>query len=255
MTSVDIIQSAGLAYKRTWDERRYLLPMLIVPLLIKYFLFTVADIFVEGDNLLRLSLIMVPAYLAEGWLLSHWVRTIVVGHRWPFRPTGDDKADIKHIKLRARGVLSGAVGFTLINMGMAGYFSFFMSYVPTDMTPETADPSVALVGIIMLMATLMLFRYIWFYIPLAVNTPPKLFIKAVQPIRATFQLLGLWLVCVVPAIFVLQVVGGLLSQNQGNVLLDNILTLFTLILDMVKNLICTAGMAYVIMQLVGLKKK
>ncbi len=259
MASIDIIQIAGLAYKKTWDERAYLLPMLLVPLLVKFFFFTLADIVVKDNNIIRLSLIMVPAYFAEGWLLSHWVRTIVVGHRWPFRPTGDDKADIKQLKLRGRGVLSGSIAFTLINLGMAGYFSFFMNYIPMDMTPEEADPSVAIVGIVMLIATIMLFRYIWFYIPLAVNTPPKLFVQRVQPLSTTFQMIFVWLVCVVPAIFIMQTVGNVFlnaaPEGQNNILLENISNLIRMAVDMFKNLICTAGLTIVIMQLLGLKKQ
>jgi hypothetical protein len=253
--SVDIIQSAGLAYKKTWDERVYLLPMFIIPLLIKFFFFTLAGLVVQDGNILRSSLIMVPAFFAEGWLLSHWVRTIVVGHRWPFRLSGDDQADMKQLKLRGRGVLSGSVAYTLINMGMAGYFSFFMSFIPADMNPEEADPSIAIIGVFMMIATFLLFRYIWFYIPMAVNTPPKLFIQAVQPLVTTFQMLGVWLVCVVPAIFLMQLIGGATFEAQENIVIDNLVNLFRIAIDMIKNLICTAGLTIVIMQLLGLKKK
>lgn len=259
MASIDIIQSAELAYKKTWAERRYLLPMLIIPLLIKYFFFTLASIVVEGENFLRLSLIMLPAYFAEGWLLAHWVRTIVMGHRWPFRPTGDDKADIKSLKLRGRGVLSGAVCFTLIHLAIAGYFSFFMSYIPVDMKPEDADPSIAIVGMTMLFATIMLFRYVWFYIPLSVNTPPQLFLNVVKPISVTFHLLGLWLVCAVPAVLMLQFTGNLFGgaseEGQSNLVLDNISVLMRITIDMIKNLIVTAGLTIAIMTLLGLQKK
>lgn len=257
MPSIDIIQSAEIAYKKTWAERHYLLPMLILPLLIKYFFFTVASIAVEGENFLRMSLIMLPSYFAEGWLLAHWVRTIVMGHRWPFRPTGDDKADIKSLKLRGRGVLSGAVCFTIIHMAIAGYFAFFMSYIPVDMKPEDADPSVAIVGMTMLVATVMLFRFVWFYIPLSVNTPPRLFLKVVKPISVTFQLLGLWLVCAVPAVVMLQFLSGLFSgvEGESNLIVDNISVLIRITIDMIKNLIATAGLTIAIMTLLGLKQK
>jgi hypothetical protein len=261
MARVDIIQIIGMAYQKTWGERRYLLPMLVVPLLIKYFFFTIGDIAVEDDNLLRFSLIMIPGTFAEGWLLAHWVRTIVVGHRWPFRPTGDDAADIKQLKLRGRGVLSGAVAFTLINMLMAGYFSFFMRYIPMELNPDEPDPTVALMGVFMMIATVMFFRYIWFYVPLSVNTQPKLFLKAVQPISVTFKLLGIWLVFVVPAVFLLQIIGSVLGMDIGdgsgtekNILLDNLFNIIRLFVDMAKNLVCTAGMTFAIMQLLGLRK-
>ena len=253
MASIDIITVAGLAYKKTWDERVYLLPMVVIPLLIKYLCLTLADIFVEDNNILRMSLIMIPAYFVEGWLLAHWARTIMLDHRWPFKPSGDDSQDLKKISERARGILSGSVSFLLINILMAGYFAFFMSYIPMDINPEEADPSVAFAGAIMMVSTLLLFRFIWFYIPLAVNIAPASLIEKVKPLRITFQMIGIWLVCFIPSIMVLQFIGGALNgtieEGGSNQIIDSLITCLHVILDTVKNLICTAGMAYAFMAL------
>jgi hypothetical protein len=258
MASIDIITAAGLAYKKTWDERAYLLPMIVIPLLIKYICFTLSNIFVADNNIIRMSLIMLPAYFAEGWLLAHWARTIMLNHRWPFRPSGNDNEDNKQLSERGRGVLGGTVSFLLINLLMAGYFSFFMSYIPLDMNPQEADPNVAIIGAIMMVSTLMLFRFIWFYIPLSVNIAPATFVKAVKPLRVTFQMLGLWLVCFVPSVVVLQLVGGTLNgmieASGGNAILESILTFLRISLDMLKNLICTAGMAYAFIALLKRNK-
>jgi hypothetical protein len=254
MASIDIITAAGLAYKKTWDERAYLLPMIIIPLLIKYICFTLSDIFVSDNNtIIRMSLIMLPAYFAEGWLLAHWARTVMLGHRWPFKPSGNDKVDLKKISERARGILSGSVCFILINFLMAGYFSFFMSFIPLDMNPEEADPAVAIAGVVMMVSTVLLFRFVWFYIPLSVNISPSSFIERVKPLRVTFQMIGLWFVCFVPSIVILQVMGGVLGsmieEGGNNPILESLLTFLRITLDMIKNLICTAGMAYAFMAL------
>lgn len=248
MASIDLITAAGLAYKRTWGERVYLLPMVLIPVLIKYMCFTLADIFAPDGNIIRMSLIMMPAYFAEGWLLTHWARTIMLGHRWPFKPSGDERKDMTELSARARGILSGSVAYLLINLLMAGYFAFFMSYIPADLNPENPDPQVAMMGLIMMGATFFLFRYIWFYIPLAINLSPSFYLKKVQPLRVTFQMIGLWLVCVVPCIVALQFIGGILHglipEGGTNAVIESVINFVTIVIDMVKNLIVTAGMAY-----------
>lgn len=257
MVSIDIISAAGMAYQKTWAERRYLLPMIIVPFLVNYFCFFLGDHFAQGDNLLRRFLIMVPAYFVEGWLLAHWVRTIVLGHRWPFRPTGDNQSDLKQLQLRSRGVLSGAVCYTLIKFLIAGFGAFYIAQIPADMTPETADPKIAMLGVGMLVATIIGFRYVWFYIPLAVNTQPRLFLNAVQKFSTTFPLLGVWFVCVIPAIMFLSLVRSMILGEGGgnNILVMNLVTFVSISIDMIKNLIVTAGLTIVVMQLLGMQKK
>ena len=248
MASFDMILAVGHAYQRTWLERSYLMRMALIPLLIKYICYTISLTYIGPDNIIRVSLVMLPAYFAEGWLLAHWARTIILGHRWPFRPSGDEKADLVQLHERGRGIVSGMVAFTLINLLMAGYFAFFMSYIPLDMDPKTADPKIAGIGIFMMVSSLLLFRFVWSYIPLAVNYPFQEFVKKMKSLGPTFPMIGLWLVCFVPPVMALQVLGGLLQSLavEGDVaVIADALTMFVRVsLDMVKNVLCTAGMAY-----------
>ena len=248
MASFDMITAVGNAYLTTWKERRYLLRMALIPLVIKYVCYSLSLAYGGEGDIIRLSLFMLPAYFAEGWLLAHWVRTIVLGHRWPFRPSGDDKADIAILKERGRGVMSGTVAFTLINLLMAGYFAFFISYIPLDMNPENADPKVAMIGVAMMVSTLLLFRFVWIYVALAVNFPIVSYIKKLKHLSSTFLMIGLWLVCFVPAIILLQFSGSILNHLGGDEntiqIAEAIVVFIRIFLDMVKNLIVTAGMAY-----------
>lgn len=257
MASFDLITTVGKAYQTTWAERHYLFRMAIVPLLIKYICYALSLVYVAPENIIRQSLIMVPAYFVEGWLLAHWARTIVLGHRWPFRPTGNDEGDLKKLQERGRGVLSGAVAFTLINLLMAGYFAFFVSYIPMDIDPKEADPEVAFVGVIMIISTLLLFRYVWVYIAMAVNCPISTYIAKLKTLLLTFNMIGLWLVCFIPAIMLLQLAGGVLKGVGGDentaTMIDGIVIFVRVFLDMVKNLLVTAGMAYAFIEIFGWK--
>lgn len=258
MASFDFVTAAGNAYIKTWQEREYLFRLALVPLMIKFVFYAISVFYIGADNIIRLSLVMLPAYFAEGWMLSHWVRTIVLNHRWPFQPSGDDKKDHAVIQSRARGILAGTVSYVLINLFIAGYFSFFVSYLPADMDPQKADPKVALMGVLMILSLLLLFRYIWLYVPLAANGSIDKVFNKLKPMSVTFSLIGLWLVCFIPAIMVLQFVGSALTSLAGEnpiAAMEGLILFSRVLIDIIKNLVCTAGMAFAFISLMGWKQK
>ncbi len=257
MASFDIITVISLAYKKVWLERRYLLPMMAIPFLVKLACFAALSTFVEDDGLWLAALILLPSFFVEGWLLSHWARTVMTGtHRWPFRSTGNEMQDRAEMASRSKGIMAGTVTYVLINFLMAGYFAAMFSSVP-DLTqgldPQNPDPHIAMVGIIFMVSALLLFRFVWVYIPLAVNLPLEKILEKLKPMRLTFQMIGLWLVCVVPAILALQVLGEGLSvlSADGDVtaVQKTGFMVARIAIDMIKNLICTAGMAYAFLAL------
>ncbi|MCI5059794.1 MAG: hypothetical protein MRY79_01845 [Alphaproteobacteria bacterium] len=262
MISIDIVDTAMCAYQKVWQERKYLARMALVPLLIKYVFFAIAITYVEPGNVIRMGLIMLPAFFAEGWFLAHWVRTVIVGHRWPFRPSGDMEKDMSRLNQRAQGVIRGMTAFVVINFLMAGYFAFFMHFLPADLliseeAAQEADPNIAVIGLVMAVSMFFLFRYVWGYIPLALNIPLRGFIRAVQPIRVTFIFIGVWLMCFVPTILILQgmTLSFLSALGEGGVngFLQGGIIFFRVVLDMIKNLLCTAGLAYAVVALLGIK--
>lgn len=253
MASFDMITAVGKAYQTTWRERHYLFRMALIPLLIKYVCSIISLLYVENENILRLSLVMIPAYFAEGWFLTHWARTIVLGHRWPFQPSGNDVKDLAQLKERGRGILSATVAFVLIHVLMGGYFAFFVSFIPMDIDPKDADPSVAIAGMIMMTTSLLGFRFVWLYIPMALNISIPAYIKKLKRLSLTFSMLGVWLVCFVPVVLLLQIIGGVLHGMMGDGVETSILTGISIFireaLDMVKNLLVTAGMAYAFIEI------
>lgn len=254
----DLIDCVGSAYKRTWLERRYLLPLITVPILIKILFYYLATQHVESDDILRLGLFMLPAYFVEGWMLAHWARTILTNHRWPFVPSGDLEKDSITLKSRASGVLGGMVSFVLINFLIAGYFAFFFSYMPPDMDPNNADPKLGILAIIMLVSIFFFFRFVWSYIPLAVNFPIKKYMALTSSKGFTFNLIGLWLVCFVPPVITMQFLGSLISGMNGEADLtasqEMILIFIRVIFDTLKNILVTAGIAYALKNMLMAKK-
>ncbi len=254
MASFDIITVVGLAYRKTWSEIGYLVPMAAIPFLVKLACFTALSTFIKSDSLWFTAIILLPAFFLEGWLLSHWARTVMTGtHRWPFRPSGDDDQDMMELQSRGNGVMAGTIAYVLINFLIAGYYAFLLPYFPENMDPQNADPRFAVVGVIMMTTALLLFRFLWLYIPLSANLPLGEILKKLEPTRLTFHMIGVWLVCAVPAFLALQLLGeallGISGQAEGNAFVDTGFLIFRLIIDMIKNLICTAGMAYVFLAL------
>lgn len=254
MASFDMITAVGNAYLTTWNERRYLLRMALVPLLIKYLCYTAFMAYGgEETNIIRQSLFMLPAYFVEGWLIAHWARTIILGHRWPFRPTGNEAQDLASIKERGRGVMSGTIAFTLIGLMMAGYFALFIPHIPMDVDPENADPKIAAIGLFMMVSSVLLFRFVWTYIALAINFPIQDYIRGLMPIKSTFFMLGLWLVCSVPTMVALQIIAGILGNIGGDEntaqMMNALMSFARIALDMIKNLLVTAGMAYAFIEI------
>jgi len=261
MAKFDIILAAGKAYTTIWEERSYLARMAIVPIIVKIICMLVAVNYVEDVTLLRLTLIMLPAYFAEGWMLAHLVRLVVLGQRWPFKVTGDDKADAKNLYNRARGILSGMVSFVLINLILAAYFAFFMNFIPLEMNPEDTDPKVAMIGLGMMVSAFLGFRLVWFYVPLAVNVNPKLYLSQFSKSPTTFYLIGLWLVCFVPSMIGMQLLSSVVLDYSGVETVDDELSSVTestlavvkVLFDSMKNLFVTAGISYALLEMFKLK--
>lgn len=261
MASFDIIHIVGKAYKTTWAERRYLLPMLMLPFVIKLGCYTVLASFDDNKSLWWSGIILLPAFFFEGWLLSHWVRTIMTGgvHRWPFRISGNEAKDRVEIQSRGRGIMGGTVAYVLLNFLMSGYYAFLLPYIPTDMDPQHPDPNVAMVGVVMIITTLLLFRFLWLFIPLSMNLSLNHAIEKLKPMNLTFKMIGVWMICVIPAFVTLQLFSELIlsaSPDAGSNAFSNTAVLvFRIVIDMVKNLIVTAGMAFVFLSILLPNKK
>ena len=153
MQSFDITVATKNAYLTIWQARSYLLKMALVPLTIKTICMFLSLQYGEDNNILRMSLFMIPAYFVEGWFLAHLVRFVVLGQRWPFQSSGNKEADLPQLYNRARGILSGTIAFVLTNLIIAGYFSLFMQYIPLEIKPEEADPQIAAMGFLMLVSS------------------------------------------------------------------------------------------------------
>ncbi len=247
----DMISATGRAYIALWAERGYLAGLMLGPVLIKLACFMGALALGWQDNMVKLTLILIPALFAEGWMLSHFTRLLVLGQRWPFRPSGDEDADMAELEGRMRGILPGTVCYVLINIILGAVFALAAAYafpnVDGPISPEDIPPGASLILLAVMAALVICFRLLWLYIPLAVRASGVDFLQDFDGMKNLLSLFGLWLLCSVPAFVAVQIGGSFAVMIVGGPESDfasYIVVILKVIADTLKNLICTAGVVY-----------
>lgn len=259
MAKFDIISAAGRAYQTSWSERRYLLRLAAFPFLIKLACIMLAGVLASEENFLRFYLIMVPAYLAEGWMLSHYVRFLTLGQRWPFRPTGDADADMEQFAGRLRGVLSGMIVYALINMAI-GLFTvvatyYLAPYMPSAPNEKIAQvpPGVALFSLLSIVFLFWGIRLLWLYVPFAMNFGAKGYLHILRGLNTSVYMIGLWLACLLPFFILLQLAVSLFAAPAeaafGTGAGDFVILLLGVVTATLKGIVVTAGVTYALTEI------
>lgn len=248
MANFDIIAAASNAYKTTWAERAYLGRMAAIPMFIKFICYMLAYSFGYQNDYIGLTLFLLPALFAEGWVLSHYTRLLFLGQRWPFRPTGDIQTDMPVLRIRARGVMAGILVYVLINMALGLLTALLMSMLPEDGTdPSTLPPQTGVIMFAVLALSFWGFRFVWLYIPYAVNLEWRFFLNNLRGAFSSFPMIGVWILCVIPSFLVAQILGGIVRQSGAAIGENAAGFLFVIILvavDTIKNIVATAGISY-----------
>ena len=259
--SFDIIDAATAGYKLSWAERAYLWRLAMIPLAIKIIcLTTVVNLGLEGDYI-KQALVMLPSYMADGWLLSHIIRLIYLNHRWPFRPTGRPDHDMQTIRDRAGGIMAGTVTYTLIKFLSVGLIAFFtasaMAHEAAGRMEEPAPGTfiLALAGLVFLIWA---FRFLWLYIPAALNYPIRRFIRDLGGYATSLYMIGTWLLCVVPLFLLFGLVAslfmGIASSGASATVAIFLINILRVFFDTAILIVSTAGIAYGLKMMLGGKK-
>ncbi len=269
MAKFDILTAAGSAYKESWDARRYLLRLAAVPFALKLFCFAFATMYarptgLEEGNYILFMLFMIPALVAEGWMLSHYVRFLILRQTWPFRPTGDFDTDIALLSERARGILGGMIVFVLINMGI-GFLNDVISrtmlpYIPVEVGAPSAEipAPLAFASILILVMMFWGFRLLWLHVPLALNMGFKTYLAGVKGASTSLHMIGVWLLCFVPFIVVLKilsvVVAAPVTLTLGEGAGTFVMAILSVLADTLKSIVTTAGIAFGLREIFTAKK-
>lgn len=215
MLKFDLIDSAGYGYKRIYEDRDYVLRLMAAPILIKI-ICSLLILLIEPlqEGILRKGLVMLPAHIAEGWMIAQYMRTVFFNERWPM-PIVLSEHDPRwpYMVIRAKAILASICFYVLITM--AGYVLTHFAYIMQDGMAEkieaikaaeqaggAARPSLGIISYIIsfgvLAAAMWLFRLFWLYIPVAAGQNPLEFIKQLGGMMASIRMIGLYLVCIAP---------------------------------------------------------
>lgn len=259
---IDITSSASAAYRFVWEERAYLFRLALAPFLLKFISYVGILYLGWQDQLLRQALVFVPSYLVTGWMVSHVVRLIYLDQRWPFRPTGNQNEDLQRLQDKAQGIMAGTLAFALVQFLLDGYV-FSLTLVAGEMNEmaQTGEISTenALIAAFLIFLGYWFFRYLWFFIPAALDTPLKAYSKLVASPNLSLPMIGLWLMCFLPpffliymtlALFIAPFAGEADSMTGG---LGYTAAFFFVVIDMAVTLLSVAAFCFALRRLASSK--
>lgn len=216
----DLLSATRDGYMTLWQERQYVMRLAVIPLTLKIMFYFAAVMFEVGPERLYFTIIMLPALFAEGWFHAQFLRTVLTGERWPIRIEGRVEKHFDFLLARARGILACIIAFVLIAM-LKGGAMVGLSAMQIAATEKAAtgmmdsNPLALFLGLGVIGAALWGFRLVWIYIPLVVLMPIKTYLKGVNGMMSSIQMIVIWLLCVIPLQFALLFLASMLLAPYG----------------------------------------
>ncbi len=161
---------------------------------------------------------MLPSYLADAWLFAQFIRTLLTGERWPMRRSKEPTQEQTEFMMwRTRGILAAILYFVLMIIIQGGAFvltpdlmrTLGMDTVTKEWHPNMFVFAVFMAGIVFLVWAV---RFLWLYIPLVILAPLKEFVEEIKGFMTSVYLVSIWLLSVVPILFVLVLIPALLME-------------------------------------------
>lgn len=255
MKGFDLIDSAGFGYQAVWRERAYLMRLALIPIIIKIAC-TVAVFAFGTESYLRQGLISLPAAFAEGWLLAQFLRTLLLLERWPIVLT-EELSDRKlaALLLRARGIMSSTIMYALITFSAYGLKEVYAAMYEISGAEQAAEgveragghPLLFIPAFAMLIASIWIFRLLWLYIPVVVLMPVGEFLKKLGGFKASFPMIGIFLVSMIPCFMLAIILSNIVSAIVGGADTDVgrfAIMIVSVLIETLISLITTASMVY-----------
>ncbi|AGH97184.1 hypothetical protein [Micavibrio aeruginosavorus] len=225
LPTFDIVDAASFGYQLAWAERHYLIRLATVPVLVSIVCQLIVTMLGWESNYLRQAMVMLPAYFAEGWMVCHMVRLVFLGQRWPFMPSGDPVRDETALDDRAYGIFAGTLVYVLIKMIASALLAFSSMFQMSDemetLVQSGGNPPAALLimQVVIVVVGVWAFRFLWVHIGVAAGYRIRTYLRAVNGLGVSVQMLGVSLLCFFPFFVVLLFITmGLVSgYHQQNV--------------------------------------
>ncbi len=234
----DAIDKSMQAYKAVWHGRFYLARLFMIPFLIKVICYMIIFYLGYEEDILRQTLVMIPSFFADGWLIAQWLRTLGRGEKWPYKYNLDENGMPKE-RLRIKGILSSMQVYVLIKLVIGGLVAFAIimnENSSKDVAGEVTQGSVLgfIFGVIAIISSVWCYRFAWLHVPFALNCKMMDFVEAVGGFMGSIKIIGMSLICMVPIYIVLTFlatlimsVAGVDSEGSLSIFADFILTVIS----------------------------
>lgn len=264
MAGFNFSEAVGEGLGFSWRNRAQIAPHAFWPLALKISIFVLITLLGLENNALRQGLFMLPSFILEGFLVAYVVRFAMLGEAQPLMLArhSDDTAEIISHK---RAVFAAVLAYVLVKI-IVSFGAGIILASGNAMTPSAqgaSSPPGGLIAAIALAAGMMWgFRLLWIYIPIALDYPPGLFLKRIEGFKISFNMLGLWILCMMPAsvivLLLAQIITGVFPGPAENTLSIPSAVLLAVIQAVVETAVAVAAnvsMAFGLREALGGKKK
>lgn len=258
----DIPALTVAAYRRLWLERVYVLRLAAIPAAIIFLNAVVVNLALDDVSILRRGLFMIPAMVAEGWVVLQFLRTLLLNERWPMPPPPDLSRGVPPALLRrARDLLSALIFYVLVSLIANGMGGVLANFLPRELAPGTTLPpgqqNLAFIILAVMIVLIAQFRLLWLYIPWVAGGSARAYLAATRPFMINVQILALWMATLLPAFALMILFGPFAALANGADVVAYIsyliLTFFTTILQLLMALAVSSAVAMAVMPLLGIK--
>lgn len=199
MAAFDFIDTAGEGYKFVWEERRALARLAFIPFIVKLVSYFVILAFALEENLLRQGWLLIPSYFVEAWLIVVVMRFAILQEApgtMAASFAGEDNAQRKNI-------LSAILIYVLMKLAVAFVTGSTLEGAKRADTQQLASGTDGDIGPFFIsMAAIAVFiwgfRFIWLYVPVALNYNLGDFIQKIRAFMSSVYMLGFWMICFLP---------------------------------------------------------
>jgi hypothetical protein len=260
MAKFNFVDAAAKGYKFIWNERRMLLHYGFWPLILKISSFSVIAALGYEKNLLRQGLILLPAYFLEAWLVAIAVRFALFGERSPEPLNAASGTNTPQAREARRAIMAGVLIYLMIKL-----FSSFTGGIIMDITadaPKEPSPVTAGMYFAMLVVTAIMvwaFRFFWIYVPAMMGMRISHFLRLIQGFNSSLYIIGLWMICVMPALLILLAGSKILmllfpgTSGMGPVIYMQLFAALQAFVEMIVALASSVAFGYAIMDMISSK--
>ncbi|MEM7618815.1 MAG: hypothetical protein AAF244_05495 [Pseudomonadota bacterium] len=255
MARFDFVEASASGYRFLMHHHADIGRIAMVPLSIKLTSFLIITALDLDENYLRQGLLLIPSYFAEGWLVAQLIRLAIYKEQWPVVLSGDQKKDLQKLSVRFRSIMSATIVYVLIKLALAVISGLVMhgEVMHGAERPEAMEPTSGafLFAMIFVLFVVWAFRFIWLYVPVALDLPMKMFLKRIRAYQTSIYMMGTWLLCFVPLAIIFIMISEFflnifppLENGDNSEIYKYAMVSFQAVLELMITIVSSIGMAH-----------